>query len=172
LSNEQLISTRKNAECSELSERKKPNSSAYYSYEDISSFENLCIGEWSSEIAEYKTLLSKKKNVKLQNGKEVGEPSCSISFENNLSDSICVLKVNLEPQSLMPADLKFDEETQPHRYRSDMGNRIMFRNVPPHTTGMSRQRSLRLRTLFRVMKNNVAKFFDGKMKYTLLHVDQ
>ncbi|GFT92904.1 hypothetical protein NPIL_570941 [Nephila pilipes] len=160
--NEQLFSKKKISKSPVRSERRKSKSSAFYSCEEILSSENLCVGEWSSETAECITLLPTKQNSNFQTSKELEEPSCSISFENNLSDSIKVLRVNLHPQSSKPADCKLDEETETYPRRAVMGNRIMLRNVSLHVTGMFRQ-MLRLRKLIRILKNKVANFFDGEM---------
>ncbi|GFT94893.1 hypothetical protein NPIL_290901, partial [Nephila pilipes] len=160
--NEQLISKKKISKSPVRSERRKSKSSAFYSCEEILSSENLCMGEWSSEAAECITLLPTKQNSNFQTSKELEEPSCSISFENNLSDSIKVLRVDLQPQPSKPADCKLDEETETYPHRAVVENRMMLRNESLHVTGMFRQ-MLRLRKLLRILKNKVANFFDGDM---------
>ncbi|GFU05923.1 hypothetical protein NPIL_565261 [Nephila pilipes] len=81
---------RENSNCSASLRKAEENSTSfvknqaqrekcYYLDEEHSIFGNICIREWSPEIVDYETLLSKRKNPNLLAALELGEGSGSVS---------------------------------------------------------------------------------------------
>ncbi|GFS39742.1 hypothetical protein NPIL_546511 [Nephila pilipes] len=183
VTNKTLIYKREAPKLKGRSERGKPNYSAslcvkennskslrntahrnesYYSDEESTIFENVRMGELSSEIAECKTLLYEKKYPKFQARKESDELSCCISFENDQSDSISVFSVDLQPWPLNPTYCNLDEEREHLSRMSIMDSQTTLLNISPQTTNIPRW-MLRLRRVFRIIRGKLAKFFDREM---------
>ncbi|GFS68182.1 hypothetical protein NPIL_454431 [Nephila pilipes] len=127
----------------------------YYSVKESTIFRNVNIADLSSETAEHKTLLYDTKYPKFQERKELDEPSCSMSFQNDMSDSMSILRVNLTPTYCNLGD---ERELLSHLCIVD--NETTHLNVTTQTANTSRWR-LRLGRIFRVIRGKMTKLLKG-----------